>query len=101
MKLAIHNGKGWNIKWMAYCSEKNIPFTGLNCYNSNIIHQLKEKNISHLMWHFSHVLPKDILMARNVLYAANKMGIKTYPDFETSWHFDDKVSQKYLLEAVD
>src|SRR5699024_4996308 len=27
-------------------------------------------------------------------------GKKTFPDFHTVWHFDDKVGQKYLLEAV-
>src|SRR5699024_7603805 len=23
-----------------------------------------------------------------------------FPDFQTAWHFDDKVGQKYLLEAI-
>lgn len=27
-------------------------------------------------------------------------GIKVFPDFKTAWHFDDKVAQKYLLEAI-
>lgn len=101
MKLAVHNGEGWNKKWIEYCSDNDIPVIVVNCYDSDIIRQLREKGVTHLMWHFSHAFPKDILMARNVLYAADKLGIKTYPDFETSWHFDDKVSQKYLLEAVD
>ena len=26
-------------------------------------------------------------------------GIKVFPDSNTAWHFDDKVGQKYLLEA--
>ena len=24
-----------------------------------------------------------------------------FPNFNTAWHFDDKVGQKYLLEAID
>lgn len=101
MKLAIHNSGSWNEKWKNYCEKENINFVSLNCYDSDIIKQLKENEITHLMWHFHHSKAKDILMARNVLYSASKMGIKTFPDFNTCWHFDDKVSQKYLLEAIE
>ena len=27
-------------------------------------------------------------------------GKKVFPDFNTMWHFDDKVGQKYLLEII-
>lgn len=101
MKLAIHNEGSWNAKWIEYCIKSNIEYLPLDCYDTNIIQILKDNEITHLMWHFHHSKPKDILMARNVLYSANKMGVKTFPNFETAWHFDDKVSQKYLLEAVD
>jgi len=100
MKIAIHNGKGWNIKWGQYCEAERIPYMLVNCYDSDIIEQLKDKNITHLMWHFHHLLFKDILIARNILYSAAKIGIKTFPDFNTCWHFDDKIGQKYLLEAI-
>lgn len=101
MLLAIHNGGSWNKEWRNYCINKKIEFLKVNCYDNNIIGQLKEKKVTHLMWHFSHNSPKDILMARNVLYSAAIMDIKTYPDFNTCWHFDDKVSQKYLLESIN
>ncbi len=29
------------------------------------------------------------------------MGIKVFPNSDTCWHYDDKVGQKYLLEAVN
>jgi glutathione synthase/RimK-type ligase-like ATP-grasp enzyme len=28
------------------------------------------------------------------------MGIVVYPSVATCWHYDDKVAQKYLLEAI-
>ncbi|MCP9613005.1 ATP-grasp domain-containing protein [Coprobacter tertius] len=105
MKVAIHNGRGkrysWDIAWVQYCKENKIPYIVVDCYSSNIIEELKKNDVTHLMWAFSLALPKDLLMARNVLFSAEKMGIRVFPDFNTSWHFDDKVSQKYLLEAVD
>jgi glutathione synthase/RimK-type ligase-like ATP-grasp enzyme len=39
-------------------------------------------------------------MARHVIRAAEAMGVVVFPNTPTCWHFDDKVAQKYLLEAV-
>jgi len=100
MKLALHSGDGWNRAWKNICVQQNIMFQEVNCYSTDIIDTLVSSHITHLMWHFDHNKPKDILMARNVLYSMQKIGIKTFPDFDTCWHFDDKVAQKYLLESI-
>ena len=100
MKVAIHNGAGWNVEWINYVRLNNIPHIIVDCYASNIMHTLLENNITHLMWHFSHNLPIDIFMARNVLTSAEHSGIKVFPSSTSAWHFDDKVSQKYLLESI-
>lgn len=101
MKLAIHNGNGWNKSWIQYAEENNITYIVVDCYSNNIISILKEQGVTHLMWHFTHNSPTDIFMARNVLFSAQLSGLKVYPDINASWHFDDKISQKYLLEAID
>src|SRR5690606_11854526 len=38
--------------------------------------------------------------AKQLLYSLQMAGKKVFPDFNTGWHFDDKVGQKYLLEAI-
>src|SRR5690625_1276577 len=43
---------------------------------------------------------KDVLAARKILFALEHAGVRIFPDFRTGWHFDDKVAQKYLLEAI-
>ena len=53
-----------------------------------------------LMWNWDHTNPKDVLFARQLTYSLETMGKKVFPDSRTCWHFDDKVGQKYLLEAV-
>jgi glutathione synthase/RimK-type ligase-like ATP-grasp enzyme len=52
------------------------------------------------MWHYHHKDSKDILVARQLLCALEASGKTVYPDFKTNWYFDDKVGQKYLLEAI-
>jgi glutathione synthase/RimK-type ligase-like ATP-grasp enzyme len=39
-------------------------------------------------------------MARQVIMAAEAMGVAVFPSTATCWHFDDKIAQKYLLEAI-
>ena len=99
MKIAIHSSKiSYSEKWIDYCREKNIPYKIVDCYRSDIIAQLSECDA--LMWHYHHKDSKDAVVARQLLYAIEASGKVVYPDFRTGWHFDDKVGQKYLLEAI-
>lgn len=99
MKIAIHHTPGtFSDRWIAYCEKQRIVYKLVNCYDTDIISQLKDCNI--LMWHFHHSKYKDVLFAKQLLYAVAQMGLKTFPDFNTSWHFDDKVGQKYLFESI-
>lgn len=99
MKIGIHNSKrGFHPHWVSYCKIKNIPYKLVNCYKSDIIQQLK--GCSALLWHHHHNGIKDVLFAKQLLFALQKAGIIVFPDFNTGWHFDDKVGQKYLLEAL-
>jgi|SRR5690554_1281416 len=100
MKLAIHNRPGsFSDRWIEYCKQKGILFKIVNCYESNIISQLKDCNA--LLWHHHHANYKDVLTAKSILFSLEHAGVKVFPDFRTGWHFDDKVAQKYLLEAID
>lgn len=99
MKLAIHNStSGFHPRWIKYCQENKIPFKLVNCYSNDIIDQLK--NCAGLMWHFSQSNSNDIIMAKELLFSLQQSGMRVFPDFNTAWHFDDKLGQKYLLEAV-
>ena len=100
MKIAIHQSKGgFSVRWIEFCKKNNIQYKIVDCYKSDIIEQLKDCDA--LMWHFYHNSFKDMLVARKVLFALEHAGVKVFPDFNTAWHFDDKVAQKYLLEAID
>src|SRR5690554_430195 len=100
MKIAIHHREGsFSERWIEYCKNKHIEFKIVNCNDSNIIEQLKDCDA--LMWHHHHGVHKDVLSAKSILFSLEHAGIKVFPDFNTAWHFDDKVAQKYLLEAIN
>lgn len=99
MKIAIHHSKSsFSESWIEYCKEKEIPYKIVNCYRNDIIDQIKDCN--GLMWHFHQSNSKDVLFAKQLLYSLQMAGKAVFPDFNTAWHFDDKVGQKYLLEAI-
>ena len=100
--IAIHNNTSKDLfihRWIDYCDKKNVSYKLVNCYDNNIINQLKD--CSCLMWHYHQANPKDIVMAKSLLFSVEQSGTKVFPDFNTAWHFDDKVAQKYLLEALE
>lgn len=99
MKIAIHNRPGsFSDRWIAYCQGNSISFITVNCNSSDIIGQIKD--CDGLMWHWSHDDYRAQNFARQLIFSVEKMGIKVFPNFNTCWHFDDKVGQKYLLEAI-
>lgn len=97
--IAIHNNNnGFHKLWVDYCTSNNIKFKRVNCYANDIIQQLED--CTALMWHHSHVNARDILVSSQLTNALQHTGFKVFPDWNTAWHFDDKVAQKYLLERI-
>lgn len=97
--IAIHAGKGsFSDRWIDYCVKNNIKFKIVDCYQSDIVERLSDCDA--LMWHHNHMNPKDILVAKQLLFSLEQSGKIVFPDFYSNWHFDDKVGQKYLLESL-
>ena len=99
MKIAIHDNPGsFSDRWITYCLENKIDFKKVNCYDTDIINQLDD--CDGLMWNWSQIDYKATLCARQLIESLEQKGIKVFPDTNTSWYFDDKVGQKYLLESI-
>lgn len=101
MKIAIHDSKQehfFSEGWIEYCKKNNIPFKIVNAYDNDIVKQVIDCDI--FMWHHSNYNYRDALFAKQLLYSLERSGKIVFPDFNTGWHFDDKVGQKYLLEAI-
>lgn len=99
MRVAIHyRDEDWTHGFIEYCISNRINYELVDCYDFSIIEKLK--NFDVLLWHFTHNSAQDILIARSILFSAAQMGLTVYPGFESSWHFDDKLTETYLLQAI-
>ena len=100
MKIGIHHTKDFYSElWIPYCESKGIDYKLVDCYRDDIIEQLSDCDA--LMWHYSHKSPRAIKFAKELLYSVQTSGRTVFPDFHSVWHFDDKLGQKYLMEAMD
>jgi len=99
MKIAIHHRPGsFSDRWIEYCKENNICYKIVNAYDTDIVRQVDD--CTAFMWHHTQCDYRDKLFAKQLIFSLEAKGLKVFPDFHTTWHFDDKVGQKYLLEAV-
>ena len=99
MKIAIHNKVGsFSDRWIQYCEDNDVPYKLVDAYDSNIIEHISDCDA--FMWHHSHGDYRDVLFAKQLLNSLEVAGKVVFPDFASGWHFDDKVSQKYLFEAI-
>jgi len=99
IKISIHHRKGsFSDRWITYCDVQGIHYKVVNCLESDIIQQLSSSDV--LLWHWSQGDPREQLMARHVIRSVEMMGVRVFPSTASCWHFDDKIAQKYLLEAI-
>jgi glutathione synthase/RimK-type ligase-like ATP-grasp enzyme len=106
MRVAIHrndnilkHSTNWSYPWEDYCKKNNIDYDIVNCYESDILKNLSKYDC--LLWHFYNYALQDILFARSILNSAKNMGLNVFPNFNTSWHFDDKIAETYLLQSAN
>jgi glutathione synthase/RimK-type ligase-like ATP-grasp enzyme len=99
--IAIHNSGNWSYRkeWEEYCAKNKIPYKLINAYSTKIIEDLTD--CKAFFFHHHHTSVKDYLFAKELLFSLEQSGKKVFPNFNTGWHFDDKLGQKYLLEAIN
>ncbi len=94
----VHRPESFSDRWIEYCLENGIKHVMVDPFANDVIAQLKQ--VDGFLWHVAHFSPKEHLIAIHILYCCEKMGIASFPSLDTFWTFDDKVSQKYVLEMV-
>ena len=98
MKIAIEYHPGtFAERFAKYCGTHGIDYKLVDCQSSDIVKQLEDCDA--LMWHWPHANHTHELFARQLTYALEHAGKTVFPNSSTCWHFDDKIGQKYMLEA--
>lgn len=96
--VAIHGTNGFARRWPESVRRLGGEVRQVNGYSPYLLEQLE--GCDAFLWHINQDNTRDLLYSRSILTSVEEMGIRVYPNHTTSWHFDDKVAQKYLLESI-
>lgn len=88
----------FSTKWIEYINKtRDYQAKIVDLKAVDAIHQVVD--CKGVMWHFRHT-PMDKQVAPKVLMAIEgTLHIPVFPDLATRWHFDEKVSQYFVLKA--
>lgn len=99
MKIAIVNRPGcFSCRWIEYCVNHNISYKIVDPYASDLLEKVKDCDA--FMWHHHQTNYKDCLFAKQLLFSLELGGKIVFPNTGSGSLFDDKVGEKYLLEAI-
>ncbi len=97
--LGIHHRPGsFSDRWIEYCRQNNVPYQRVDAFASDLI--AHAHRFDALLWHWSHYEYSAQMVARQIIRSLEAMGLIVFPNTNTCWHYDDKVGQKYFLEAI-
>ncbi len=99
--IGIHPDHDWggsySEKWTETLTAAGAEVRRLDLLRSDALDQTR--GCDGIMWRWAHT-PQDKQSARQILHVIeHELGIPVYPDTPTAWHYDEKVSQYYLLKA--
>jgi glutathione synthase/RimK-type ligase-like ATP-grasp enzyme len=99
VSLAIADRPGsFSDRWLARAADLGVAHERVDGLDSRIVSRLRGHDA--FLWHFTHSRPADLLVARAVIAAAEELGLLCFPGSDTCRSFDDKLAQKYQLEAL-
>lgn len=94
-----YTGKeSYSTKFKEYLNNKGIEVKELDLLKNDAISQARF--CDGIMWRWLH-RPADKQSAKKILYVIEKyLKIPVFPNAATSWHYDNKIAQKYFLDTL-
>jgi glutathione synthase/RimK-type ligase-like ATP-grasp enzyme len=84
--------------WASYLQEAGHKVRMVNVYSADILDQLRDCH--GFMWRHAHFSNLRQIARRLLPVVERELGLVVYPDQNTCWHYDDKIAQSYLLQAL-
>ncbi len=103
IKIAVHQSPdeevtNYSFGWLKKLRRDGIKHVVVDMKSSGALEKIAD--CTGIMWHWNHT-PKDKMSVTKILEAIEiSTGKHVFPNRETRWHFDEKVSQYYLLKSV-
>ncbi len=91
---------GYAPRWASALEERGANVRWLDLMGPDPLRQAQ--GCDGIMWHWSHYPHEMRLAALPVLRTLEEyLHLPVFPDMATCWHYDDKIAQARLLEALE
>lgn len=102
MIVGIHpdrtSAESYSDKWVEFLQARGVEVQLLDLLAPDALEQAAE--CDGVMWRWLH-RPQDKQSAQRILYVIEHyLGKPVFPNTRTAWHYDEKVAQYYLLQAL-
>jgi glutathione synthase/RimK-type ligase-like ATP-grasp enzyme len=102
MIIGVHpdqfGSESYSAKWIEFLEARGVEVRLLDLLAPDALDQAR--GCSGVMWRWTHC-PQDKQSSPRILYVIEtSLGIPVFPDAATSWHYDEKVAQLYLLQSL-
>ncbi|MBN1147309.1 MAG: hypothetical protein JXA78_08635 [Anaerolineales bacterium] len=103
MIIGIHpdrvGNESYSDKWKEFLEARGVETRPLNLLALDAVEQAK--HCDGVMWRWIHN-PQDKQSAQRLLYLIEHyLHIPVFPNSRSAWHYDEKVTQYYLLRALE
>lgn len=90
--------ESYSDRWMEIADGLGVRIRPVNVYQPDIIQQVR--GCEGFLWRTVHAPGQKAVAKRLLPVLEHMLGGCVFPDVATYWHYDDKIAQKYLLEAA-
>ncbi len=102
MKIAIHKDANpptsFGEKWASCLAQSGVEVKRVNLRLPDALDQVR--GCQGVMWHWEY-MPHERQVAQSILRAIEQyLRIPVFPDYNTCWHYDDKIAQFYIFKAL-
>ena len=99
--IGIHVGDSdsFSTGWAEAVYARGLEVRHLDLLGADPLGQVE--GCDGVMWHWAHYPHEQRMAALPILRVIEEhLYLPVFPDMATCWHFDDKIAQSYLLEAL-
>jgi len=88
----------YSEKWSGFLSQRGVEVQILNLLAPDALEQVR--NCDGVMWRWIHT-PHFKQSAQRIMFTLEHyLGIPVFPNWQTVWHYDEKIAQRYLLDLL-
>lgn len=98
MKIAIHGSNAYMKRMPEAAHQLSIKYDIVDMYAIGMLK--KPHNFEAILWNLNHEDKNDVLYGKYILESYQRSGIKVFPNVNTCWHYDNKLSQAHFLSAL-